>query len=304
MSSRPPRPTSSFCIFVSRPYPTRVKGTHPLGRDGEPWSEFAAEASPATKSLWSKIATARPAKRSIPRIRAGRPLQVDMRKRLGSIHQRLAPWSRMITNDIKNGSSSPLLPVLIPGSEPRSRPIARRSRQGDGVVSRNGQACLGFGFDLSLFAHCTSSHWIALGARILTMSRDRREDRKAKGSRPSRQHRAFVNSALHIICDRFQRSAIKASKKSAYTESIRLQHHYIRLCAISLLIVNTWPNDNSLRLREPSGIDRRPRSSQNGGPATLGPTHLSAAPWPCLPPQRDEARVRSRISARLSSHRS
>ncbi len=46
------------------------------------------------------------------------------------------------------------------------------------------------------------------------------------------------------ICDRFQRSARKASKKSAITRSTRLQRQELRLCPISLLIVNTRSNQN------------------------------------------------------------
>ncbi len=56
----PPSRAISFCKFVARPYPTRVKGTHWLGRDGEPWPKFEAETSPPrATSLWSKIATER-----------------------------------------------------------------------------------------------------------------------------------------------------------------------------------------------------------------------------------------------------
>ena len=49
---------------------------------------------------------------------------------------------------------------------------------------------------------------------------------------------------LCIICDGFLFLAIKHSKKSAITQSIRLLTLGIRLCAISLLIVNTRSNQN------------------------------------------------------------
>jgi hypothetical protein len=60
--------------------------------------------------------------------------------------------------------------------------------------------------------------------------------------RPGESSRASIaRSLLHllIICAAFWSSAIRAFKKSAITQAIRLQQNKIRQCAISLLIMNT-----------------------------------------------------------------
>jgi hypothetical protein len=92
---------------------------------------------------------------------------------------------------------------------------------------------------------CIGFHSVRESHRGSRVSGDRRAGRRANGSHRSRQHRAFANSALWIICDGFQRSAKKASKKSAITQPTRLQRHEIRICAIFLLIVNTRSNQNA-----------------------------------------------------------
>jgi hypothetical protein len=50
--------------------------------------------------------------------------------------------------------------------------------------------------------------------------------------------RGFLLSS-YKICDDFLDSAKAPAKKSAITQSIRLQRQELRLCAISSLIVNT-----------------------------------------------------------------
>ena len=82
------------------------------------------------------------------------------------------------------------------------------------------------------------------------------------GPRP-RPHRA-LDIPYVLLCDDFIKSATNTSKKTAITQSIRLQHKPLRLCAISLLIVNT-PQYSSPRVGEmppPAAVGRagvRPR---------------------------------------------
>ena len=80
---------------------------------------------------------------------------------------------------------------------------------------------------------------------VLRKTGDQREGRKVneEGVAHSQKHRAFVRLPYRICAD-LQLSAIKASKKSAIPQSIRLQRPELRLCAISLLIVNTRSNQN------------------------------------------------------------
>ena len=101
------------------------------------------------------------------------------------------------------------------------------------------------------------------------------KESKAKESRPPRQHRAFADSPIPIICADFQRSAIKGSKKSAITRSIQLQRQDIKFCVISLLIVNTRSNQNACSVVVRSVVEG-PSWLKNGVP--LRP--LSAVPRP------------------------
>jgi hypothetical protein len=70
------------------------------------------------------------------------------------------------------------------------------------------------------------------------LSGNRRGGRKTQGA-ADRARMARSISLYVIICADFLESATNTAKKSAITQSIRLRFQEIRICAISLLIMNT-----------------------------------------------------------------